>query len=236
MLMEKGGLVKTRQFKNPKYVGDPINAVRIFNEKEVDELILLDIAAWRMGGPDYKVLEKIAVEARMPLCYGGGVRKSEDAQRIVNLGFEKVSVSAAAILDPTIISRMAEKIGSQSVAVTLDVFRDPRSQRCSIFLENGRKKTDLDLLRFCETVVQAGAGEIIVNSIDREGEMRGYDIALAKEIASRVAIPMTFIGGAGKLSDMEELIGAVGVVGAGAGSMFVFKGPLRAVLISYSRP
>lgn len=235
LLMDGGGLVKTRQFKEPKYVGDPINAVKIFNEKEVDELILLDITAWKKGGPSYGLLEKIAVESRMPLCYGGGVTKAAEALRIVNLGFEKVSVSSAAIANPVLVPAMADAIGSQSVVVTLDVGRDG-ADGYAVFVENGRKRAKTSLPELCQEFVKAGAGELVINSIDREGEMSGYDIALAKQLIATVPVPMTFIGGAGKPSDMAELIEAVGVVGAGAGSMFVFKGPFRAVLINYVRP
>jgi len=236
LLMQDGGLIKTKRFKDPKYVGDPINAVKIFNEKEVDELILLDIAAWYKGGPKYRLLEKIAVESRMPLCYGGGIRNSEQALQIINMGFEKVSISLAAISNPAIIGEIASKIGSQSVVVTLDVSKNSNSSGYSIFTENAKKRMPIDLMEFCGTVARNGAGELVINSIDREGEMKGYDLVLAKMVASEISIPMTFIGGAGKPSDMAALIKEVGVVGAGAGSMFVFNGPFRAVLISYCRP
>ncbi len=235
--MDGGRLIKTKNFKDPKYVGDPINAVKIFNEKEVDELILLDITAWKKAGPNFKLLEKIAVESRMPLCYGGGVTDSEQALRIVNMGFEKVSVSRAAILTPNIIADIASKVGSQSVVVTLDVRKNPDTSGYSIYVENGTKRRwQQDLIDVCRSVVKRGAGELVINSIDLEGEMKGYDLALAKMVTNEVSIPITFIGGAGKASDMAKLIDEVGVVGAGAGSMFVFKGPFRAVLINYSRP
>lgn len=234
--MQEGGLIKTKNFKDPKYVGDPINAVKIFNEKEVDELILLDIKAWEKGGPNYKLLEKIAVESRMPLCYGGGVTNSEQALRIINMGFEKVSISRAAISTPDIIGDIASKVGSQSVVVTLDVRKNPNTSGYSIYAENGTKRLQLDLIDVCRTVMEKGAGELVINSIDLEGEMKGYDLDLSKMVAKEVSIPITFIGGAGKTADMAKLINEVGVVGVGAGSMFVFKGPFRAVLISYSRP
>lgn len=236
LLMDGGRLIKTKNFKDPKYVGDPINAVKIFNEKEVDELILLDITAWEKSGPNFKLLEKIAVESRMPLCYGGGVTDSEQALRIVNMGFEKVSISRAAIRTPDIIGEMASKVGSQSVVVTLDVRKNPNTSGYSIYGENGTKRLQLDLFYVCRTVMKRGAGELVINSIDREGEMKGYDLDLAKMVSKEVSIPITFIGGAGKVSHMAKLINEVGIVGAGAGSMFVFKGPFRAVLISYSRP
>jgi len=234
--MQEGRLIKTKNFKDPKYVGDPINTVKIFNEKEVDELILLDIKAWEKGGPNCNLLEKIAVESRMPLCYGGGITNSEQAMRIINMGFEKVSISRVAISTPDIIGEIASKIGSQSVVVTLDVRKNPNTSGYSIYTENGTKRSQLNLIDVCRTVMKRGASELVINSIDLEGEMKGYDLNLAKMVAKEVSMPITFIGGAGKTADMAKLINEVGVVGAGAGSMFVFKGPFRAVLISYSRP
>jgi len=234
--MREGGLIKTKNFKNPKYVGDPINAVKIFNEKEVDELILLDITAWKKGGPNYNLLEKIAVESRMPLCYGGGVTRSEQALRIVNMGFEKVSISRAAVSTPDVIGDMASKVGNQSVVVTLDVKKNSSGNGYSIYVENGGRCIQHNLIDFCHRVIEAGAGELVINSIDLEGEMKGYDLDLARMVAKEISIPVTFIGGAGRPDDMAKLIDEVGIVGAAAGSMFVFKGPFRAVLISYSRP
>jgi cyclase len=234
--MQEGGLIKTKKFKHPKYVGDPINAVKIFNEKEVDELILLDITAWKKGGPNYNLLEKIAVESRMPLCYGGGVTRSEQALRIVNMGFEKVSISRAAVSTPDVIGEMASKVGNQSVVVTLDVRKNSSGSGYSIYVENGGRCIQHNLIDFCHRVIEAGAGELVINSIDLEGELKGYDLDLARMVAKEISIPVTFIGGAGRPDDMAKLIDEVGIVGAAAGSMFVFKGPFRAVLISYSRP
>lgn len=235
LLVSNGGLVKTKRFKEPKYVGDPINAVKIFNEKQVDELSIYDIGAWKALAPDFGLLEKIAVESRMPLCYGGGVVSAEQAERIVNIGYEKVSISSAAIRSTKLVSEVAAAIGGQSAVVTLDVARN-KSGRYDVFIENGQKKVAHDLFELCDSVVEAGAGEIVINSIDREGEMQGYDIELARTLTSRIHIPMTFLGGAGNVQHMRDLIAAVGVVGAAAGTMFVFKGPFRAVLISYARP
>ena len=234
--MQEGGLIKTKNFKNPKYVGDPINAVKIFNEKEVDELILLDITAWKKGGPNYNLLEKIAVESRMPLCYGGGVTRSDQALRIVNMGFEKVSISRAALATPDVIGEIASKVGSQSIVVTLDVRKNVGGSGYAIYTENGTKQIQCNFIDFCHRVIEAGAGELVINSIDLEGEMKGYDLDLARMVAQEISIPVTFIGGAGKSDHMSALIDEVGIVGAAAGSMFVFKGPFRAVLISYSRP
>lgn len=238
LLMQNGGLVKPRQFKSPKYVGDPLNAVKIFNEKEVDELILLEISGEGGAGksePDYRLLEKVASESRMPLCYGGRIKSVEQARRIINLGFEKVSVSSAAVERPDFVAELARAVGSQSAVVTLDV-REESKGRYSVFTQNGTRRSNIDLFETCRLMVEKGVGELVINSIDREGEMNGYDVPLARRITQLCSVPLTFIGGAGNTGHMRELIDAVGCVGIGAGSMFVFRGPLRAVLINYSRP
>lgn len=236
LLIHDRGLVKTRKFGNHKYVGDPINAVKIFNEKQVDELAIFDIDATVKGrAPDFELLRGIAVESRMPLCYGGGVRSAEDAVRLVSLGFEKVSISAAALERPALIGEIAEAVGSQSVVVTLDVKRSMLG-KYEIYTHNGRKKTKVRLLDFVAQAEQLGAGEIVINSIDRDGMMEGYDCGLAQKVRAATGGPLTFLGGAGSTAHMQELIDDVGTVGAAAGSLFVFKGAYRAVLITYSRP
>jgi cyclase len=237
LLLHDGGLVKTQQFKNPKYVGDPLNAVKIFNEKEVDELIFVDIDATVMGRPpSMALLRNLAMESRMPLCYGGGVTKAEQALHIVSTGFEKVSVSAAALNRPALIKEMSEAIGAQSVVVTIDVKANRLFGGYTIYTHNGKLKHKRPLLEFCQEVAELGAGEIVINSIDRDGEMQGYDLGLARQIRETIDSPMTMLGGAGSIEHMQQLIDTVGVVGAAAGSIFVFKGPYRAVLINYSRP
>ena len=236
LLMEGGRLIKTRQFGEPKYVGDPINVVKIFNEKEVDELAIFDIGAWRGVGANFRLLEKISNEARMPLCYGGGITNADQAARIVEIGFEKVSLSRAAVIKPELITEVAERIGSQSTVVTLDVKRNKWFSGWSIYTENGVKKSPDTLESFLPTVQMKGAGEIVLNCIDREGQVGGYDLELAKVLAKSVSVPITILGGAGSVDHMQDLIREVGVAGAAAGTMFVFKGIHRAVLISYSRP
>ncbi len=237
LLMRDKGLVKTRQFKDDKYVGDPINAVKIFNEKEVDELTLLDIDATVKGyAPDYDQLRKIAVESRMPLCYGGGITDASQAAEIIALGFEKVSVSAAALARPALIREMADRVGRQSVVVTFDVRKEGLLGGFHVYSHNGRKKWNGKLLDLVSEAEKLGAGEIVINSIDRDGMMQGYDLKLAKSVRATVTTPLAFVGGAGSTKDMGELVAAVGTVGAAAGSMFVFKGNYRAVLISYARP
>ena len=237
LLLSVDGLVKTEKFKAGKYVGDPLNAVKIFNEKEVDELMFLDIdATARERGPNYARLRTIAVESRMPLTYGGGVSSVAQAERVISLGFEKVSISAAALGRPELIADMAAAVGSQSVVVTVDVRRNKLHSGYSVYTHNGSVKRDVQLLDFCKRAVSLGAGEIVVNSIDRDGTMSGYDLELAKQVRAAVDTPISFVGGAGNVGHMQALIDAVGVVGAAAGSMFVFKGQFRAVLISYARP
>lgn len=237
LLLHNGGLVKTRQFKEPKYVGDPLNAVKIFNEKEVDELMFVDIDATAEGRePRMSLLRNLAVESRMPLCYGGGVTTAEQASRIVATGFEKVSVSAAALARPALIKEMSEAIGAQSVIVTIDVKANRLFSGYTIYTHNGRQKHKQPLLEFCQQAVALGAGEVVINSIDRDGQMEGYDLDLARQVRGAIDIPMTMLGGAGSSEHMQSLIDTVGTVGAAAGSMFVFKGPYRAVLINYARP
>lgn len=237
LLVHEGGLVKTVGFKEPKYVGDPINAVKIFNEKEADELIVLDVDATVKGAePDYKLIAHLAAECRMPLCYGGGVRTAEQAKRIIGLGVEKVSISAAAVADPDLISRIAEEIGSQSVAVVLDARKRMLAKEHEVWTHNGTRNTKRSVVEVARDAESRGAGEIVINSIDNDGMMKGYDIALARRLRQILHIPMTVLGGAGSLDDITRLVGACGVVGAAAGSLFVFKGPYRAVLINYPNP
>lgn len=234
LLVKGKGLVKTRQFTAPKYVGDPINAVRIFNEKSVDELIVLDISATAEGRePDYTLIRNLAAECRMPLCYGGGINSVAQAEAIISLGVEKIAVSSAAILQPGLVAEMAARLGSQSVVVVLDVRRDSKRDAYQVWMHNGRQATGLDAMEFAAAMVARGAGEIVVNSIDRDGEMSGYDLDLMTRVRDTVTVPITALGGAGSVHDMRALIAQVGVVGAAAGSLFVFKGALRAVLISY---
>jgi imidazole glycerol-phosphate synthase subunit HisF len=234
LLVHEGGLVKTVGFKSPKYVGDPINAVKIFNEKEADELVVMDIDATVNGvEPDYKMIANLAAECRMPLCYGGGVRTAEQAKRIISLGVEKVALSAAVINDPNLIRQIADEIGQQSVVVVLDVKKRLFSKEYDVFTHNGKKNTKRDAVEVAKQVQALGAGEIVINSIDNDGEMKGYDLLLAHKIRQAVNIPITMLGGAGSLNDISALIKTCGVVGASAGSLFVFKGVYKAVLINY---
>jgi len=234
LLVHKGGLVKTVGFKAPKYVGDPLNAVKIFNEKEADEIIVLDIdATVNNTEPDYRLLSNLAAECRMPLCYGGGIKTPEQAKQIISLGVEKIAISSAAVENPELISRIAEEIGRQSVAIVLDVKKRMFGHEYDVFTKNARDNTKRSVFNLAAEIEKLGAGELIINSIDLDGSMTGYDLYLAQRIRQAVKIPITILGGAGGLSDIEALIRACGVVGASAGSLFVFKGIYKAVLISY---
>lgn len=233
-MVHNGGLVKTVAFKDPKYVGDPINAVKIFNEKETDELAVFDIDATADGvEPNFKMIANLAVECRMPLCYGGGVKTVEQAKRIIGLGVEKVAISSAAVETPGLISAAAQEIGGQSVVVVIDVKKDVRTGENVAWTHNGTRSTGRSAIAVAREAEALGAGEIVVNSIDNDGKMKGYDLALARSVRAAVRLPITVLGGAGSLADIGELVAACGVVGAAAGSLFVFKGPYKAVLISY---
>lgn len=234
LLVHRGGLVKTVGFKEPKYVGDPINAVKIFNEKESDELIVLDIDATADGvEPDYQMIRNLAAECRMPLCYGGGVKTAEQASRIVGLGVEKVAISSAAIENPQLVSEIADQIGRQSVVVVIDIKKKMLGFGYDVMTHNGKRSAKRDPFTFAAEMAACGAGEIVLNSIDNDGLMKGYDLAAAERLMAAVNIPVTLLGGAGSLDDMKALFDQCGVVGASAGSFFVFKGPYRAVLITY---
>jgi imidazole glycerol-phosphate synthase subunit HisF len=237
LLIRNGGLVKTVRFGDAKYVGDPVNAVRIFNEKEADELMVLDIDASAAGAePNLKLIGQIAVECRMPLCYGGGIGTVDQASKIIGLGVEKIAISSAGLHNPSLISAIAQEVGSQSVVVVFDVSRQPNGKDYDVRTHNGRRNTGKALMELVPQAASLGAGEILVNSIDRDGTMEGYDLTLARSVRGGTSVPMTVLGGASSLADIEELIGECGVVGAAAGSLFVFKGMRRAVLINYPSP
>lgn len=234
LLIHKGGLVKTVQFGSPKYVGDPLNAVRIFNEKEVDELMVIDIDASRNGvPPNEKLIAAMAAECRMPLCYGGGVKSADMIDRLVSLGVEKVAVGSAAVENTALITEAAQRVGNQSVVVVIDVKSSGILRRQEVVTYNGTKRTNLDPVTFARQVQDLGAGEIVINSVDRDGKMQGYDLALAAKVRAATSIPLTVMGGAGTIDDVRALIAQHPVIGAAAGSLFVFKGKFRAVLINY---
>jgi cyclase len=233
LLIHENGLVKTVHFKNPKYVGDPINAVKIFNEKAVDELTIFDIDATVLGKePNYSLIERLASQSMMPLCYGGGVKTIDHAQRIFSLGIEKIALSSAVLQKPELITEISDRVGSQSVIVVLDV-KKKLLGGYEVYTHNGKKATGINPFKFAEEAQKLGAGEIVINSIDRDGVMKGYDLDLIAKVREKISLPMTVLGGAGCLEDIEKVIDEHGVIGMAAGSLFVFKGPYKAVLINY---
>ncbi len=234
LLVENGALVKTQRFRNGKYVGDPLNAVRIFNEKEVDELVVIDISATlQQREPDYELITALAGECRMPLCYGGGVSHEDQVARIVASGVEKVALSSAAISNPDLVTRAAEKVGGQSVVVVLDAKKRHLSSRYDVYIHRGTRSTKREVAELAAKMEDRGAGEIIVNSIDCDGLMQGYDLTLIEKVVKSVSCPVTALGGAGSLDHVRALYERFGLIGAACGSLFVFNGRYRAVLINY---
>lgn len=233
LLLRRGGLVKTLRFADAKYVGDPINAVKIFNDKEVDELVLLDITATAESrSPDFALLQDIANEAFMPMAYGGGLRCLEDLRRVLKIGFEKVVLNTIVAEDCGFVRKASKVAGAQSIVVSIDVRRKSPG-RYEVFARAGTSGTGRDPVSYARDVEAAGAGEIILNSIDRDGTQEGYDLELLKRVTSAVGIPVVALGGAGSLYHLAEAFHKGGAAAASAGSLFVFHGRHRAVLISY---
>ena len=232
MLLKGEGLVKTVRFKDPKYLGDPINIVRIFNDKEADELIFLDILATVENRcPNFDLLRKITSECFMPLGYGGGIREMEDVKRLLSIGVEKLVFNTSAVENPSLIRAAADHAGSQAVVISMDV-KKTLFGKYEVFTRAGKKGTGLDPVKFAIDMEKQGAGEIFVNSMDRDGTMQGYDLDLVKRVAEAVSVPVVVCGGAGNIQHLAEAVKA-GASAAAAGSLFVFQGPLRGVLISY---
>lgn len=233
LLIDNGRLVKTVEFRRPTYVGDPINAIRVFNDKRADELVLLDIASTPEGrGPNFELLEKVASECFMPLCYGGGVTSVEQMRRLLGLGIEKVAVNTSAVERPDLVREAAAEFGSQSIVVSIDVKRRRRGA-AEVVTRSAKTRTGLDPVRAAQEAEQLGAGELLLTSVDRDGTMRGYDLELIRRVAAAVGIPVVASGGAATGRDLVSAIADGGASGAAAGSMFVFTGRHRAVLISY---
>ena len=232
LLLKNEGLVKTVKFKDPKYLGDPINIVRIFNDKEVDELIFLDITATvENRPPNFEILGKITSECFMPLGYGGGIRTLEDVRKLLAIGVEKIVLNTSAVENPSLIRAAADYAGSQAVVTSMDV-KKTMFGKYEVYTRGGRKATGLDPVKFAVEMEKQGAGELFLNSIDRDGTMQGYDLELVRRVADSVTVPVVACGGAGNIQHLAEAIQA-GASAAAAGSMFVFQGPLRGVLISY---
>lgn len=234
LLIQNKGLVKTVKFSDPKYVGDPINAVKIFNEKEADELMVIDIDATRLGvEPDLNLLKKLSAESRMPLCYGGGVKTVKQAKDIVSIGIEKVALSSILAENRKIVTEISSEIGSQSVVAVLDIKKKSFGSGYDVWTHNGTIKTKLDPVEFSKELQDLGAGEIVINCIENDGMMKGFDFPILEKIYNGLNIPMTILGGAGNYADIAQAIQKFKIIGIGAGSLFVFKGKFRAVLINY---
>ncbi|PWT72748.1 MAG: imidazole glycerol phosphate synthase subunit HisF [Bacteroidetes bacterium] len=232
LLIRKGGLVKSIKFKDHKYVGDPINAVKIFNEKEVDEIVVLDISATAdKRPPDLRQIKEIASEAFMPMGYGGGITRLDEIKEMITAGVEKVVINTAAFHTPQLITDGAKYVGSQSIVVSIDVKKNIWG-KYKVHVRNGSENTNLDPVEYAKKMESAGAGELLLNSIDRDGTFTGFDLELIKKVSSEVNIPVVAIGGAASVNDFSKAI-EYGASAVSAGSMFVFQQPHRAVLISY---
>lgn len=236
LLLHDGGLVKTRNFKRPVYVGDPINTVRIFNEKEIDELVVLDIrASLERRTPDLRRISELAGECFMPLAYGGGITTLDQIRAILNAGAEKIIVNTALTTNPALVMEASRLVGSQSVLVAIDVRRAWFGGYRS-FSHSGTRGTGMTPVQLARRAEELGAGEILLTSIDREGASQGYDLHLIREVAEAVSIPVVACGGARALEDFVAAVEEGRASAVAAGSMFVFSGPHRAVLISYPEP
>ena len=232
LLLDAGGLVKTKKFSDPVYIGDPINAVRIFNEKEVDELILIDITATlQERRPNFDLIESIVSESFMPLCYGGGIKSVEDAEKLFRLGVDKIAINSAAVENLTLVRELAARYGNQSIVVSIDYKKNIWGKQ-KVFINSGKKNTGLDTVELAKKLEADGAGEIYLTSIEREGTMQGYDLEMIRQISDATSVPIIANGGAGQLIHFREAIDA-GASAVTAGSMFVFHGKLNGILINY---
>ena len=232
LLLRDSKLVKTIKFKNPNYVGDPVNAIKIYNEKEVDELIFLDITATvEKKKPNFKTISEIASECFMPLSYGGGITNLEDMKTIFNLGAEKIAINSYGVENPSFITKASEKFGSQSIIVSIDV-KKKLVGSYEVYTHSGTKNANMNPVDWAKKVEDLGAGEILLTSIDRDGTMEGYDLTLIKTVSESVNVPVIVCGGAGKIEDFAEAIQA-GASAVAAGSLVVYHGSAQGVLINF---
>nr|WP_255357741.1 MULTISPECIES: AglZ/HisF2 family acetamidino modification protein [unclassified Erythrobacter] len=233
LLLKGGGLYKTRKFSNETYLGDPINTIRIFNDKLVDELVFLDISTARnRAEPDFELLHQIAGECFMPLAYGGGIASVDQVREILAIGFEKVVVNSAAWTDPALIPSLARVFGSSTIVGSIDVKKNWMGSE-KVRIHGGSEAIPLNAVEWAQELERRGVGEIMINSIDRDGEMTGYDLNLIKRVADAVSVPVIAAGGARTEADLRAAISEAGASASAAGAMFVFQGKHRAVLISY---
>lgn len=232
--MEQGRLVKTKCFRERTYVGDPVNTVKIFNDKEVDELLLLDIGASRAGtGPDFALLKEIASECFIPLGYGGGISTLEQARRLFGIGVEKISLNSALVDNPGLIGEVARIYGSQAVVASIDVRGSGFLRRERVFTHGGQRAEKEDAVTLAKRAVSAGAGELLITAMDRDGTLSGYDIQLMARLSAEVPVPIIANGGASGISDFVAAVRDGGASAVAAGALFVFRGPHRAVLVNY---
>ena len=231
LLIDDRDLIKTAQFGKRTYLGDPVNAVKIFNRKGIDELSILDIGATKNGKePDYELLKDIASEAFMPLSYGGGIKSVEQVHELLAIGYEKVAINSELIRNPALIRKSSELFGAQSIVASIDAGKRQGKYQC--FIADGTEKVDRDPVELAQEAEKLGAGEIIINSVDHDGMMAGYDIELVRSVADAVRIPVVAIGGAGGMDDLKKVLQEGHAHAAAGGSMFVYYGKLRAVLIT----
>jgi imidazole glycerol-phosphate synthase subunit HisF len=233
LLLRNKGLVKTIKFKDSTYIGDPINAVKIFNEKEVDELIFLDIDATKNGKePNYEMIQNIASECFMPFAYGGGIHSLGQMEKILKSGAEKIIINSGAFLQKGLVSDAVRQFGSSTIVVSVDIKKEFFKGN-TVYIKGGTQSTGKNPVEYVKLMEQEGAGEIFINSVDRDGTMLGFDIESIRSISQSVKIPIIACGGAGKLSDFGDAVHLGGASAVAAGSFFVFHGKKRAVLITY---
>jgi imidazole glycerol-phosphate synthase subunit HisF len=233
LLLKGSGFVKTTRFKDPIYLGDPINILRIFNEKEVDEVIILDILASKeKRGPNFQLIEQIVSEAFMPVCYGGGIASVDEIKKLLEIGVEKVSINTSALENIALIEKSSVKFGSQCIVASINIKKNLFNKHF-IYSETAQISKPTNIIEWCKTLIAHGAGEIFINSVDYDGMMNGYDLNLLRTITSSVNVPVIACGGAGNGHHMKEAIHEARVSAVAAGSLFVFQGKHKGVLISY---
>ena len=234
LMIHQNVLYKSFQFSDFIYMGDPLNAVRIFNGFEVDELIIIDIdASVNSRGPNFDLISAIAYESRMPLCYGGGISSALEVKKIIEAGVEKVSISSSAVKNPKLIKSIAENFGSQSISCCLDIKKHVQKGSYRAYTHNGTEEVDREIFEVINSFVEQGAGEIMINNIDRDGTMEGFDKEIIKKINTSLEIPLTAIGGASSLTNISELINECGLIGVAAGRLWSLIGQNRSVLLNY---
>ena len=235
LLIKNRGLFKTINFKNPSYLGDPMNITKIFNSKEVDELVILDIQASKKGScPDFDFLQDISSECFMPLSYGGGIKTIKDISKLISIGIDKVIINNHATKDISFIEKVVEEFGSSTVVGSIDI-KKSFFGAYKVFDHVTKKNTSLNPVEFSKLLADYGIGELLINSVDNDGIMKGYDLSIIKEISESVNIPVIACGGAGTLDDIKKVIKYAGVAAAAAGSLFVYNGIHKAVLINYPK-